>query len=342
MPRKKPETFCGSCDLAVKEDQSYVQCNACSEYLHRKCTKLSNVQFEAVVEASQNEVKTGKKSLIWCCQVCDGTMTDILSSFQKYKKMEQTLKKIQEDSRLELKNMRDEMDEKLEVFVARLAKCESIEKKSLTLADRVKKTEQKLNNTVPAKESEEQRDIERRKNNLILFGIPEPVSKNLEDKLEEEFLHINDIYKETVNLSRSNIKDMFRLGKKNTESVKKPRPLLVKFHDEESKLQILKVSGDLSLKVDNETVTVYASNDMTQQQRADIKKLRKELKSRKDAGEEGIGIRGNKIVNIQFFRDKQASRSRIIWATHIKNREKREKESTTPETANQCTDTPDE
>ena len=205
--------------------------------------------------------------------------------------------------------------------------------RNITLAERVKKTEQKLIKTAPAVNSEEQQDIEKRKNNLILYGIPEPESTELEDKLEEEYMHISEVYKDTVNLSREAIKDMFRLGRKKRETenqeaenqensnVSKPRPLLIKFHDEDSKTQVLKVSGDLSLKINNEKITIFAGNDMTQNQRTELKKLRDELKKRKDRGEKNIGIRGNKIVNLQFFRDKQANRSRVIWATHIKKKQ---------------------
>ena len=273
------------------------------------------MQVDAMVEAAEEERKTGKPmSIMWFCELCDGTITDILSNFQKYQKMEIELKKIQTD-----------IDNKLEAFDKRITKCEASDKQNITLAERVKQTEKKLTTTIPAIDIEEQRNIEKRKTNLILYGIPEPESTEIEDKLEEEFIHIQETYKQTINLTRPDIKDMFRLGKKNSENRQeteaKARPLLIKFHDEDAKLEVLKASSDLSLKLNNEKIKIYAANDLTQKQRGELKKLREELKTRKDRGEKDIGIRGDKVVKLKFFREQQANRSRVIWATHIKKKQ---------------------
>ena len=297
---------CNDCDVPFKDGDSWIQCRACCYWLHRKCCGLNDVQFDAMVETSKQQDAKKKNSLMFFCTLCDGTVTDILSNIQKYKKMD-----------IELKKVRNEIDTKIEAFNTRLTKCETSQNQTVTLAERVKKTEQKLTKATPVADIEEEREIERRKSNLILHGIPEPTSKDLEDKLEEEYAYICEAYQKTVNFERDHIKDMFRLGAKQED---KTRPLLIKFHDEDSKSEVLKASGDLKLKIDHEIIKVFASNDMTQKQRNEIKKLREELKARKDRGEKDIGIRGNKVVKLQLFRDRQANRTRVIWASSIKKR----------------------
>ena len=308
-PRRRAANlgFCNGCDEPFKDGDSWIQCAACTKWLHRKCTDLNDLQFDAMVDTSKQQKQ--KNSLKFFCELCDGTVTDILSNFQKYKKMENELKKV-----------RVEIDSKIEEFNSRLMKCEASQNQTVTLAERVKK-KSKLTKTTPTVEIrnlEEEREIERRKCNLIIYGVPEPTSAELEDKLEEEYAYICEAYKKTVSFERGHIKDMFRLGKKQQE---KDRPLLIKFHDEDSKMEVLKASGDLKLKINHEVIKVYAANDMTQKQRSEFKKLKQELKTRKDNGEEDIGIRGNKVVKLQLFRKRQANRTRIIWASNIKKRE---------------------
>ena len=88
MPNTRSDkgSHCGKCDTFEKND-SWIKCSACPNYLHRKCSKLSDLQFDAIIESLNIEKKTGKRSLIWCCELCDGTVTDVLSNLQKYKKI---------------------------------------------------------------------------------------------------------------------------------------------------------------------------------------------------------------------------------------------------------------
>ena len=128
MPPKtrtnKKDEYCGTCDLLIKETDSYIKCSACPNWLHRKCTKLSDLQFDAIIESDKIAKKTGKKSLIWCCELCDGTITDMLTNFQRYKKMELELSKIRDETKEEI----NEMKAQLQAFNSKLVKLEDGEK----------------------------------------------------------------------------------------------------------------------------------------------------------------------------------------------------------------------
>ena len=112
--------------------RGYVQCSACLDYLHRECSGLSKLAFDAMVETAQ--ATTNKKNLKYCCNVCDSTVTELLSNFQKFKKMQNELNKIQKET-----------DDKIKSFERRIQKCETTSVEHAALAKRVEKLEE----TVP-------------------------------------------------------------------------------------------------------------------------------------------------------------------------------------------------
>ena len=78
---------------------------------------------------------------------------------------------------------------------------------------------------------------------------------------------------------------------------------------------MLKQTGDLKLRWNNEIRRIYASIDRTEKQRKEHSRLVKELKDRKEAGEVNIGIRDEKIV--QIFRNGNAA-PRVTFADLFK------------------------
>ena len=299
---------CSSCDHPFDKKDGWIQCSACLEYLHSRCSGLSRLALE-VMDEEAKKPKTKKNKLRYTCEVCDETVTDLLTNFQKFKKMNNTLSEMTN----EFKQIRHDLDNKIENLNKRMTKCEEATQKSAGLSARVKKTEEKVENSGVA-DLEEMREIEKRKNNLIFFGVPENDNEELEDIIEEEFSDIQKILENKAQFDWEDITDMFRLGKKPETEAEKPRPLLIKFQDEDVRGKILKVSGDLKLMVNNEVVPIYVSMDKTPKQREDYKKLRAELKRRKEKETKNLVIRGNKIVELEFFQERRARSTKNILA----------------------------
>ena len=237
------------------------------------------------------------------CSYCDGTVSDILSNFQKHKKVETEIKKYKNDIECKLK----ELDK-------RIAGCETGKITAEKLTKRVETAEQKLVNNPTVSELEEKQEIEARKKNLIFFGIPEVEADTIEERLELEYECVETALSGKADIEYDEVADFFRLGKREPDS-DRTRPLLMKFNDEDSKLRVLKASRDLKIKINSEVHKIHVSNDLTPKQREEFKKLKDKLKARQERGEQDLIIRGNKIVKREFFLEQQRKRTRTIWAT---------------------------
>ena len=87
-----------------------------------------------------------------------------------------------------------------------------------------------------------------------------------------------------------------RLGKKTEDSSTKPRLLRVTLENVEVKKQILMKAKHLRDSVDGNLSKVFISPDLTPKEREANRKLREELKARRDQGE-NVVIRNGKIVD---------------------------------------------
>ena len=295
-----PSGACGKCDINFKRSNDpAIECDCCKQWYHIPCTPVSNDIVKAITES--NKDKKRKKGLKWFCELCDGTVSELLTNFQKYKKVD-----------IEIKKYKDEIEGKIQELDRRMAKCETGNVNTENLVQRVETAEQRLENNPTISDLQEKQDIESRKNNLVFFGLPEVDSDDVEERLELEYSMIETALTDKTELDIEEVKDFFRLGKKSED---KKRPILMRFQSEETKMAVLKASRDLSLKIDDEEHKIHVSNDLTAKQRNYIKTLKEELKTRRDRGEEDLVIRGNKIVKKQLFFEQQRSKTRIIWAT---------------------------
>ena len=145
---------------------------------------------------------------------------------------------------------------------------------------------------------DEQNEIEKKKNNIIIYNLDETD----EDDLEADLKNVKEIIEKTspeLTNEFQNIKKdcILRLGRKNTAADKsskpRPRPLRVKLPDEDFKLHILKNSNKIK-KCPN-FPNVYIKKDMTRKQHQADYELRKEKYERKTAGEDVI-IYNDKVI----------------------------------------------
>ena len=135
---------------------------------------------------------------------------------------------------------------------------------------------------------------ESKKDNIVLFNVPESGSEKIEDRMRHDrqmFLMLYDITKE--DFDDKSVKLIHRVGKKSKENT---RPMLIKFTKNETKTKYMKASGDLALNVEEDEVKVYASHDLTKNQRTKMKELAAEVKVRNEKGEKDIVIRNFRIV----------------------------------------------
>ena len=142
-------------------------------------------------------------------------------------------------------------------------------------------------------EKKEEDEKLKRKNNLILFKLPESAESEPEEQIKADCSAVKNILEERVTISSGEVVNITRLGRKEDNKV---RPLLIKFKNEEKKWEVLKSSKGLRLLTDNVSYPLFMSVDRTLKEQQSRKILLKELRERKNNGEENLMIRNNSII----------------------------------------------
>ncbi len=285
MPKKKFP--CGFCDSNVTNDG--IQCDACTKWYHFGCTKLKEKIYKAI-EGSEKE-------LSWFCALCKPDVKNMLSNFERFKKVDHEIEKNK-------KAIDDKIKECLRNFkpVVPAVQAENVQEIVTNLI-----TER---NTNDGELRSEEAEIERRKPNLIFFGVPESSSTDSSARMLEDFHLVKSLYEDKVDIEPQNVKSIFRIGKADDRG--RNRPLLLKFESVDLKNNLLRNSKDIQLRKDNEIVRIGVSPDRTQKQREIHKSLVVQLRERMTNGERNMVIRNGKII--ANFQKETVKPRNLTWA----------------------------
>ena len=133
----------------------------------------------------------------------------------------------------------------------------------------------------------EYNERENRKNNLVMYGLPE--SGHLPTQIKGICYELK--------VKGLEIIETKRLGNTSNQTTNKPRPLLIKFKTIEQKRELL--SKAKHLRQSKVYKSIFISPDLTLQERNENKKLIDELRQRKANGETGLVIRRGEIIRRQ-------------------------------------------
>ncbi|XP_070196725.1 uncharacterized protein [Littorina saxatilis] len=159
-----------------------------------------------------------------------------------------------------------------------------------------KKLEEKIEEVVDRKLAEmmeEQKEVEKRKNNLILVNVKESTRIEIEEKKEDDIEAAKHIFGMLVDIEEGDVVEPVRLGKVGGSA---PRMLRVTIRNEEKKKEIMRKAPTLNRGTNDRNKKVYINHDQTPMQRQKYKDLRVELDQRAAAGEKNLVIRQGKIV----------------------------------------------
>jgi len=132
-------------------------------------------------------------------------------------------------------------------------------------------------------------DRERRKSNLIVYGLPEaPASTGLECQ-SCDLSSIQELVHSEFNISLETTK-CIRLGRRSN----KPRPLLISPIEISTRSLILRNAKEL--RNSTSFKRVFIAPDLTPQERLHNKQLRAELTRRKESGETNLIIRHGQLI----------------------------------------------
>ena len=133
---------------------------------------------------------------------------------------------------------------------------------------------------------------ERRKKNVVIFNLNESDKAEAMERYKEDEENCNKIFQMDLAIGRIKVENLIRLGKRVEN---RTRPLLVKLENEEDKKEILKRTN--RLRHSTSFGRVYIGRDMTQEERIKDKKLRDELREKRDGDQNAwYIIRRGKVV----------------------------------------------
>ena len=149
--------------------------------------------------------------------------------------------------------------------------------------------------------------IENKKDNLVIFGMPESNTEDKKEELLEDYRKIVMIYDGKAEIQQEDLKHMTRIGAKSNGKI---RPIKITLNPNKRK-ELLTRNRDLKLLENNTITKIYVSTDRTKKQREADKVLREELKRRKQT-DPNLVIRNSKIVPFH-----ERAQTTTTWASII-------------------------
>lgn len=133
-----------------------------------------------------------------------------------------------------------------------------------------------------AKKIEEDKDIESRRNNIIIYKVPELLTDTVDVRKDRDSTYLFELLESVfqMEITAENINKMFRLGRP-VEGSDTPRPLLVSFKNLEDKETIMSNLKNLR-QADARFKGISVSHDLTPKQREEVKTLIADAKKEHD------------------------------------------------------------
>ena len=158
----------------------------------------------------------------------------------------------------------------------------------------------------------EMKEREERSLNVVFYGVEESKAAEVEARKNEEKERVVEVIGCIGVELKEEVEIKFRAGKMNEGAGEKPRPLIVRISDDETRERILKDSRKLARSAAFRSV--FVSQDLTWAQREEARKEEKQLRELADKKTEeskNEGKRGRYLVV------GQRGRRRIVWTDRV-------------------------
>lgn len=263
---------CQACRRALStNDDSNLQCSICKRYWHGLCANPQPVHVY-----SRNT---------WTCAACISP-----ASIQSASQSNIEIEEVRFNAIMRQLSAVTSSVEKLSDLVAAqstaisncLSEIAALRHENVDLRTKVDDLEMKINSLDSDNIQIEILDRIRRKNNIVIMGVPE-TSRGLEND------DIQRLIDSLVPGVSANLKTCFRIGKTpKPENTGNPRPIKVVFKSEDDSLSILKNKKKIDT---NEFQGISIKADLTFAQLSHLSSLREEMKKRQHQGEQNLTIK---------------------------------------------------
>ena len=334
MPPKNEKCKICETNTVNKTEDVAIECDICQEWVCFDCTGLPH-QMHQLIQTEQN--------IDFLCTQCKEQLPSIRELMTLKQQMNQEaetnknfreaqkvtndnldkrlarIEKVMEENNLYDENFPpihelNEEKEKLNKFIEKQQKLSEVVKKQKEAVAVVVKQQRQA--VADGKYKED------RAKNLIVYGVPEE-HEDVSEQMKTDYNTIKYLYRESVQLPTKDISQISRLGPKKQGQV---RPIRITFSNTEKRLEILRNNKNLILDDENFAMCtaiycedkqkhkhIYVTTDKTKQERDIEAKLRTELNTRKQAGEQNLIIRNFKIIT------KTQTPTHPRWADVIEN-----------------------
>lgn len=262
---------CGKCKKPVKTTDNGLTCETCGIWYHAGCEKVTQELYKILLKYEEQ---------MWFCSLC---RPEVKKGMERIKELEKTNEEMNEKLK--------DMEEKWEKFRFEIVH-ETIGKvKAEISADIVMQTTECVMRQI----KEDQERI-KRKENIIMYNVPESDKEDNEERIQEDHDKAKDLIDNSLHVKGYAMEKLVRLGKKMEN---RNRPLLIKLRNEREKWEIIKNAKNLKDERDVLKKKVGISLDLSEKEREHEKKLRNELKERREGGEQGLYIKNGKLLKVR-------------------------------------------
>ena len=256
------EYNCPSCEKKVGDDECSMFCNLCELWFHIDCVQFPKAVYDILSKHKDLE------SIKWFCPTC-----------------------------------KPKSEEALEKYCSLERKTETLSEDMITVKNEVETLKTTISNIVKKEIFDglgERQEIERRKMNLVVYGLPEPdidqsIAWDTDKKVQHDTDTVRNIFVNELGAAlspREGIVDSRRLGKKTDD---RPRPLKLVFNNMEAKRFVLVNAKNLRNSTDPIGKKLFVNPDLTPSQRKIQHELREEMWKQRENGKNAIISKG-KII----------------------------------------------
>lgn len=281
--------ICSKCENPVIDEG--LGCELCGFWFHISCLDITKEQYEFI---------SSKAELLFVCSSCknDNKDTDIktIANTNPQEKMfNQMMEKILESNRKVIES-NEKMAKANNDLNDRVTKLENQENSKIVSEKQVKSiVETNIKQMLDEKVNEavrEAKEIENRKQNLILVNVKENNEKDSKIKDKEV---VEELLKKIIKDEEVKVEELTRLGEKKDNG---SRLIRIKVQNNEIKRKILKNSSlaNEGSEEKDPKKKIYINPDFTKKERELNKTLRDKIKAMPTEERSKYTIKSNKIV----------------------------------------------
>lgn len=262
---------CGKCRKTVSNTDTALQCEMCEKWFHVSCESIQLELYKMLQKFN---------SQMWFCSTCK---TEVKRNNEKIRELEKKNELMESKVKILEENWGILRKEILEEAVAKV--------KTEVGEDLVKRTAKYV-----MEQMKEDNERDKKKENIIMYNVEESKMENIDERIKEDAKRVCDIYDNSLEVREYTIEKIIRLGKREDG---RNRPLLIKLRNEREKWNIIKNAKKLKHERAEDKKRVGISLDLTEKERDIDRKLRTELKERRDNGEVGLYIKNGKLARVR-------------------------------------------